>query len=51
MLLASRLNPILKFGPGLAQQHKDYLWAIILHQFLVWIKADKRMVTGCCLRL
>jgi hypothetical protein len=33
-LLASLLDPRLKFGPGLAQQDKDHLWAIILHQMI-----------------
>ena len=33
-LLASLLDPRFKIGPGLAQEDKDYLWSIILHQMI-----------------
>jgi hypothetical protein len=33
-LLASLLDPRFKIGPGLAQEDKDYLWSVILHQMI-----------------
>jgi hypothetical protein len=33
-LLASLLDPRFNFGPGLAQQDIDNLWAVILHQMI-----------------
>jgi hypothetical protein len=33
-LLASLLDPRFKFGPGLHELDKNYLWAIILHQLV-----------------
>jgi len=33
-LLASLLDPRFKIGPGLAQEDKDYLWIVILHQMI-----------------